>query len=114
MARNNRSRITNGALGIDLRTSAGRRWRDLHHHYMAETGGRNETLVRTLVTMIVQREHLDGRVAAGAPVDLQDLIRICGAISRLMTKLGLIDEAPAEDGTAAAIAALREQHEARA
>jgi hypothetical protein len=113
VARNNRSRITNGALGIDLRTAPGRRWRDLHHYYLAQTGGRNETLVRTLVTLIVQREHLDARVAAGATVDPHDLIRTCGAISRLMSKLGLIDEAPAYDATQDVIAAFQASSEAR-
>ncbi|MGH6737073.1 MAG: hypothetical protein ACRECX_13505 [Methyloceanibacter sp.] len=109
---NNRSRITNGSrlgYGIDLRTRSGRRWRDLLRYYMAETGGRNETLVRTLATLVVTRERLDSAVARGEPVDVSSLIRVSGAISRLTSKLGLVVEAPPEDGTQAAIRALREE-----
>lgn len=114
MPRNNRSAITNGTrVGIDLRTAAGRRWRDLLADAMRQTGGRNESLCRQLATLTVRREQLDAEVAAGEPVDPQDLIRVCGAISRLMRLLGLVEEAPIEDATDEVISMLRASHEAR-
>lgn len=91
------SRITNGNqlfVGVDGRTRDARRWRDLFRQFMAETGNRNETLCRSLASMVIMREALDAALAKGEPVDPQDLIRVCGAISRLMTKLNLVEEPP--------------------
>lgn len=95
--RNNRSAVSNGsrvAVGIDLRTREGRRWRDCYADAMRQTGGRNETLCKQLASLIVQRERLDSMLARGEPVDTQDLIRLAGAVSRTMTKLGIVEEAP--------------------
>ena len=74
-----RSRIANGALGIDLRTRTGRRWRDCYLELMAQTGGRHVQMVRSLASLIVQREKLDADLARGEPVDSDELLRLCGA-----------------------------------
>ena len=102
-----RSRIANGALGIDLRTRTGRRWRDCYLELMAQTGGRHVQMVRSLASLIVQREKLDADLARGEPVDSDELLRLCGAISRLMARVGLVaDDEPGEgpDVTAEVIA----------
>jgi len=89
--RNNRSAIANGALGVDQRTKTGRRWRDLFLHYMGETGGKREQECRSLSSLVLTRESLDAALARGEPVDPMDLVRVCGAISRALVRLGLVD-----------------------
>jgi len=109
-----RSRVTNGRVliaGIDGRSRQARRWRDLFRGFMADTGGRNETLCRSLATMVVQRERMDAALVAGDDVDVGELARLCGAISRIMTKLGLADPDSGDDdlaeNTRQAVAAAR-------
>jgi hypothetical protein len=110
-----RARITNGRQlfldRLDGRGRLARRYRDLYRGFLSQTDGGNEVMVRTLTSMCLQREQLDSAVARGEPVDAMNLIRVCGAISRLMTKLGLVTEAPIEDGTEQALNALRAQRE---
>lgn len=106
--RNNRSRITNGALGVDLRSKQGRRWRDVYSDAMRETGGRHETLCKQAATLIVQRERMDAALARGEDVDVSLLIKLAGAINRTLTRLGLdAEHEPAEDGTQDAIDGVR-------
>lgn len=96
-----RSRLTNGSQTflerLDGRGVLARRWRDLYWDFLAQTGGKNETLVRTLTSLCVQRDAIDVRLARGEPVETADLIRVAGAISRLMTKLGLVADADADN-----------------
>lgn len=111
-----RSRLTNGRqtflVPVDGRSVPARRWRDLFRQFMAETGGKNEALVRSLASLCLQRDLIDVRLAKGEPVDTQELIRVCGAISRLMSKLGLVADEPTEDATQEVISMLRANSEA--
>ncbi len=113
--RNNRSRLGNGSIlpaGVDGRSSAARRWKEIFRDSMAQTGGVRDSLCRSLASLTVQREALDAALARGESVDTALLVKLSGEIRRTMTRLGL-DEEPAEDGTAQAIAALRASAEAR-
>src|SRR5688572_20054933 len=98
-----RSRLTNGsALFLERLDGRGRdacRWRDLYGHFLAQTCGKNEPLVRVLTSLCLQRDVIDVRLARGEPVDTADLVRVAGAISRIMSKLGIIADEPVEDGT---------------
>ncbi len=116
MPANNRSAVTNGALGIDLRTRQGRRWRDIYLDATRRTGGRNEVLCRSLASLTVQQEELDAQLARGEQVDVDSLVKLGGAISRTMIRAGLIaaDDEPGEDVTAEVIARLRALHKTEA
>jgi hypothetical protein len=64
--------------------------------------------------MIVQRELLDAALARGEPIDTMILVRLVGAIGRVMLRTGLdasTNKAPAEDephdGTEAMLEHLR-------
>ena len=110
MPANNRSRISNGSLGIDLRTRTGRRWRDVYLDAMRRTDGRNEVLCRSLASLTVQHEEMDAALSRGEPVDVGLLVKLSGAISRVMVRAGIFaddDYGPGIDGTQAAIDALR-------
>lgn len=90
-----RSAISNGTrllVGIDGRSRPARRLRDLFLHYMAETGGKREQECRSLASLILTRESLDAALARGEPVEPMDLVRVCGAISRALVRLGLVAE----------------------
>lgn len=106
-----RSKIANGRYGFSLRTVQGRRWRDVFISAMEGTGAKNEQLCRAYASLVVRRESLDAEVASGEPVDVDLLLRCTSEVRRLQERLGLIvadaDDEPGEDGTAAAIAALR-------
>ena len=92
---NNRSRITNGTrLGVDLRTSTGRRWRDIFADAMRRTRGSHEQLCRSLATLTIEHEALDAAVVGGRDIDPLHLIRLAGAIKRTLDRLDLV--APAE------------------
>ena len=106
--RNNRSRIANGSsLGIDQRTRAGRRWRDIYLDAMARTGGRNQTLCRSLASLTVQHEEMDAKLARGEPVDVDTLVKVAGAIGRVMVRAGLDAEHEVIDATDQALTAIR-------
>lgn len=108
---NNRSSISNGSrlgIGIDCRTRAGRRWRDHYHSYLAQTGGRHPDLCRALASLLVQRELLDSALANGERVDALELVRVVGAIGRVMAQAGLTnDHAEPQDMTEHALAIMR-------
>jgi len=110
---NNRSRLGNGSAlpsGVDGRSSAARRWKEIFRDSMHNTGGRHEQTCRSLASMVLQREALDAALARGEPIDADLLLRLSSEIRRTTTRLGL-DEASPEDGTQAAIRALREGRE---
>ena len=98
---------------VDGRTRPAKRWKALHEHYAGLVGPQRDQACRALASLIVQREALDLASARGDLVDPLMLVRLSGEIRRLLSRLGL-DEAPVEDGTAAACAALRAGQEARA
>ena len=65
---NNRSRLCNGSAlpsGVDGRSSAARRWKEIFSDSMHKTGGRHEQLCRQLASLVVARETLDARLGAG-------------------------------------------------
>jgi hypothetical protein len=101
-----RSRITNGKalfVGVDGRSRQARRFRDIYRDLLEQTGGRSEALVRSIAGLCVQRELIESRLARGEPVDTAELVSVAGAISRLATKIGILDE-ESEDVTDLAIA----------
>jgi hypothetical protein len=104
-----RSRIANGRLGVDLRTAAGRRWRDCFLDLMHRTGGRSEQLCRSAASLIVRREALDAKIALGEDVPTDELLRLVSELRRTMTRLGLDADAeePGEDMTAELLADIR-------
>ena len=106
---NNRSAITNGSrLGIDLRTKSGRRWRDLYADALRRTNGRNEVLCRSLASLTVQHEALDAALSRGEPVDVDQLVKLSGAIGRVMVRAGIVtDDDDGPDATAEVIAHIR-------
>lgn len=93
---------------VDGRTRAARRWKALHARYLALAGVQHDELVRALCTLLVRRERMDLAAQRGESVDPLHLVRVSGEVRRVMERLNLIgDGAPGEDGTAAALAALR-------
>jgi hypothetical protein len=92
-----RSAIANGRIGVDLRTAAGRRWRDCYLELMDKTNGRSETLCRSAASLIVRREALDAKIALGEDVSTDDLLRLASEIRRTLSRLGLDDEPAAAD-----------------
>lgn len=102
-----RSAITNGRLGVDLRTAAGRRWRDVFIQTMEATGNRNESLCRQLATLTVRREQLDAEVAAGRDVDVDLLLRLSSEVRRTQERLGLTADEPGPDATEEVIRHIR-------
>lgn len=109
-----RSRVTNGkrlhAGGVDGRSRQARRWRDHFRSYLAQTGGRHPDLCRALASLLVQRELLDARLASGESVDPLELVRVVGAIGRVMAQAGIVadddDAREPYDATEEAIARL--------
>jgi hypothetical protein len=104
-----RSRLTTGAVVVDgdMRTAAGRRWRDLHATYMGaierNAGGNvsepTRQLCKYLVTLTCWAEAQCGRLAADesgtAVFPVADFAKVTGLISRLLTRLGLDADAVA-------------------
>ena len=89
--RKGRAAITNGAcllMGVDHRSRAARRFRDLFQVYMRQTGGRYEELCRQAASLVTQREVLDAAIVRGEKVDPLHLVRLAGAINRTLDKLG--------------------------
>jgi hypothetical protein len=87
-----RSAVTNGRAllaGVDGRSRAARRYRDLVADYTRQTDGRNADLVRQLASLILQRELLDAQAVRGEPVDALHLVRLCNSISRTLGRLKL-------------------------
>lgn len=94
-----RSRVSNGRAlfleGVDGRTAAARRYRDVQAAIVADLGGDDaisegeRQLVRTAASLAVQREQADARVAAGDKVDAEDYVRIVNALTRVLQAIGL-------------------------
>jgi hypothetical protein len=93
-----RSIATNGlhALrGVDSRTAAARRYRDLTMSLADDLGGpaslteAQRALVRQAAAMIVQSEKLQGEVLRGEVVDSEQLVRLANAATRILSRLGI-------------------------
>jgi|GEM_PF-6712495 hypothetical protein len=80
--------------GVDRRTRAAKRWRDLFMAYAVESGAlgqgmARENLCRQAATMTVARERLDAATARGELVDADTLVRLGNALGRVLGALGL-------------------------
>jgi hypothetical protein len=92
----NRSQITNRSrllTGIDGRSSAARRFRDLIAEYAREHGG-NSTLsaaelgmVRQAAALTLRAEQLQAAIVRGEPVIADELIRLSSEARRILSSL---------------------------
>jgi hypothetical protein len=113
---NNRTRLGNGSAlprGIDGRSSAARRWKEIYREAMERSEGRFEQLCRSLATLVCRREQLDQMAQRGEDVDVLLLCRLSGEIRRLLARMGLDAEHEVVDGTQQALEALRSHVAAR-
>jgi hypothetical protein len=89
----NKSRVTNGRLliNVDLRTSAGRRYRDLCRAFESEIGGAltesDRAIVRQAAGLTLKSEQLQEAIIRGEVIDETLAIRLAGAASRALAKL---------------------------
>ena len=87
----NRSIITNSPHrlpGVDMRSAAGRRFRDLVDAVIAEFGNANPEAIRELAGLRFTRDQVQGDVVTGAkPRAAEDLVRIGRLITRLEATL---------------------------
>src|SRR5258707_15507634 len=93
-----RARITNHREllpGLDGRTSAARRFRDLVSSYIADQGGLDRCsevklgLMRRLAAIVVQAEQLEARMVNGEAIDIATLCTLASTTVRLSQRLGL-------------------------
>jgi uncharacterized membrane protein YccC len=93
-----RARITNHRdllPGLDGRTSAARRFRDLVSRYIADQGGLDRCsevklgLMRRLAAIVVQAEQLEARMVNGEQIDISQLCTLASTTVRLSQRLGL-------------------------
>jgi hypothetical protein len=93
-----RARITNHRdllPGLDGRTSAARRFRDLVSSYIADQGGLDYCsevklgLMRRLAAIVVQAEQLEARMVNGEQIDIGQLCTLASTTVRLSQRLGL-------------------------
>lgn len=120
--RNNRAAVSNGRLlprGVDARSSAGRRWKDLFRNFTAQLPGGAPTVgqevrLRALVGVTVALEELTARQAAGKPVDHTELVALANSQGRMLSELGLVpkpepEREPGPPSLAEYLAATREE-----
>jgi hypothetical protein len=92
-SRTTRSRVSNGKLfsGVDLRSAAGRRFRDLVVDLRTEYGGdlsiADEGLVRSIAALLVQAEQLQAGIVRGDKVEVDELVRTASEARRLLQSL---------------------------
>jgi hypothetical protein len=93
-----RARVTNHKdllPGLDGRTGAARRFRDLVNGYIADMGGLDRCseiklgLVRRLAAITVQAEMLEARMVNGEGIDIATLCTLASTTVRLSQRLGL-------------------------
>jgi hypothetical protein len=91
-----RNRITNDPFflrGVDGRTMACRRFRDVTHALADDFDGdppeAAKILIRHAAALTVTVEQLQDQVMAGKDADLEQLTRLSNALSRVLSKLGL-------------------------
>lgn len=91
-----RSAVTNGrriANGLDGRTVAARRFRDLIVSLAADLGGLDalnegeRALIRNAAAMVVRSEDLQAATLRGEAVDPSDLIRLTDAVASVLDRL---------------------------
>ena len=93
-----RARVTNHKdllPGLDGRTGAARRFRDLVNSYIADMGGLDRCseirlgLLRRLAATTVQAEMLEARMVNGEAIDIATLCTLASTTVRLSQRLGL-------------------------
>jgi hypothetical protein len=93
-----RSRVTNHEdllPGLDGRSSAARRFRDLVGSYVVDMGGLSQCseirlgLLRRLAATTVQCELIEAQMVNGSPVDIATLCTLASTAMRLSVRLGL-------------------------
>jgi hypothetical protein len=87
----NRSAVTNGSkllVGIDGRSPAARRFRDLIQAFEAEVGGVltevERGLIKQAAALTMRAEQLQADIVNGKPVDGDQLIRLTGTAKRIL------------------------------
>jgi len=90
----NRSAVTNGKKlleGIDGRSPAGRRYRDLIRAFEAEIGGPitevERGLIRQAAALMLRSEQMQSDVVNGHAVNADELIRLAGTARRMLETL---------------------------
>ena len=93
-----RSRVTNHKdllPGLDGRSAAARRFRDLGGSYIADMGGVDCCseirlgLIRRLASTTVMSEQLEAQMVSGKAIDVQTLCQLASTCMRIATRLGL-------------------------
>jgi hypothetical protein len=93
-----RSRVSNGAdllPGIDGRSAAARRYRDIAAAIVADQGGLLQMsearmqLARRFAAQAVMAEELEARLAMGEPIKTEEHALISSTLVRLASRLGL-------------------------
>lgn len=93
-----RSRVTNHSdllPGLDGRTAAARRFRDLVCAYIADQGGIDRCseiklgLLRRLAATTVQSEIIEARMVNGEAVDISTLCTLASTTVRIAQRLGI-------------------------
>jgi hypothetical protein len=96
--RKGRSKVTNHEdllPGLDGRSSAARRFRDLVSRFVVDMGGLDQCseiklgLLRRLAATTVQCELLEAQMVNGEPVNVSELCTLASTTVRLSTRLGL-------------------------
>jgi hypothetical protein len=93
-----KSAVTNGSEilpGLDGRSGAGRRYRDLVNIYIEQLGGSKQVhepklgVLRQLAQITVKAEQLGACMAQGEKVNTAELCTLASTIMRLSVRLGL-------------------------
>ncbi len=94
-----RTRVTNGKAmfldGVDGRTLAARRYRDLFNSFVSDIGGMGVAseaqlqLARRCAAMCCQAELMEAEFIAGVDMDLDGYLRLVGTLSRALSRLGV-------------------------
>lgn len=90
-----RARVSNGSkllTGVDGRSSAARRLRDLQDQLLAELGDvpsqRDMILAREAAWLSLTSEQQQAALARGAPVDVATMVTTTNALRRVLDNLG--------------------------
>ena len=106
-SKTNRSAVSNGSRlldGVDGRSAAGRRYRDLTMSLADDLGGADklttsqEAMVRQLAGVIIESEKIQAQIVNGEDtVDREQLVRLTNTQTRLIGQLGLRGRSKTED-----------------
>jgi hypothetical protein len=93
-----RSRITNGSAllaGIDGRSAAARRYKDIVRAILADQGGAEQCsetklhMIRRFAAITVAAEGIESRLANGEPINVDEHARLATMLMRLAQKIGI-------------------------